>query len=378
MDKSFKRGGKMKTTDRIIPGKSEEEMLFGKDLNSDYGFEDVSYGEMTGFGRPDNKYEGINAYSDEGVRKYCGPLVTDTVKGVSFDDLLEKHGMMIKYSDERYSELFSALKKGIEENCEIDEDIFNDIFFGKISAIVKNCYNSFRCSFACEHIGDIFNEAYMLIYKKTIHRFFYNPASDLPKDEISYLKWCKTCITNSIRSKLRGKNKIDLAYLRFDGFDGDDADKEEYIRNIPSGNPTPEQIVIERAMINEMFSYVASLNSKPEKKLMWFAIQLCILNGSASDKIAANHMVYDECSEMTLAEFAKYVMTLSYGIEWLELKANDIEELCEGITEKSVENARIKALVSGENGDEGAFLKKISDWAFKINSSLNQLRGAAH
>ncbi len=360
-------------TDRIIPETEHGEVFSDENPNTDYGFEDVPYDEKTGFGRPSEKYEGMNVYSDEGKRRYCGPLVADTVKGVSLDDLLEKHGMMIKYTDERYSELYAALKSGIDGNRGIDEDVFNDIFFGKISAIVKNCYNKFKCSFACEHINDVFIEAYMLIYKKSIHHFFLNPAPDLPKDEVSYLKWCKVCITNNIKSKLRGKRKIDLAYLRFDGFDGEDADKDEYIRNLPSEDPTPEQTVIMRDTLGEIFSYVASLNSKPEKKLTWIAIHLLILSGTAFDKISANHIIYEECAEMTLAEFANYVLSLADKIEWLDFDSCSAEKLCREIIGESKDGeTRMKNLVSSEG--EGAFLKKISDWVFKINSSLNQLR----
>ena len=108
-----------------------DEVFFEQDdCGADYGFEDVAYDEENGSARPSNKYEGMNAYSSEGEWKYCGPLVADTMKGISFAELLEKHGMTIKYSDERYEELFEKLKKGIEEDYEIDEDVFNEIFFG--------------------------------------------------------------------------------------------------------------------------------------------------------------------------------------------------------------------------------------------------------
>lgn len=341
---------------------------------TEYDFEDITYDESSHCDRPSDSYDGGNIYSNETLGKCVGPLVADTVKGVDLNDLLERHGMMIKYDDVRYEELFSKLKEGIERNGEIDEDTFNDIFFGKITAIAKNCYNSFKCSFVCEHIADIFNEAYMLIYKKSIHHFFYNADDSLPKDRISYLKWCKTCITNSIRSKLRGKKKIDLAYLRFDGYD--DGENDDPVSTLPSFDPTPEQTVIARSMICEMFRYVARINSKPEKKLIWFAIQLGILGGAATDKIGANHMVYDKCGNMTVSEFAEYVISLADEIEWLELTSTDKEMLCNGVSDEKYNGKTLSALVSGDKDTEETFLKKISDWVFKINSSLSNTRDA--
>ena len=369
-------------TDRAEFEETADEAFFGEDAgNEDYGFEDVAYDEQKSPSRPSNKYEGMNAYSSESEWKYCGPLVADTMKGISFAELLEKHGMTIKYSDERYSELFEKLKKGIEENHEIDEDVFNDIFFGKITPIAKNCYNSFKCSFVCEHVNDIFNEAYMLIYKKSIHHFFLRPDEEgkepMEKDEISYLKWCKTCILNSIRSKLRGRNKIDLVQLRYDSGDSEDDERTDPSSNLPSTNPTPEQIAIERSMITEMFRYVARLRSKPEKKLMWFAIQLYILNGSATDKIAANHFVYEECASMTLSEFASFVLDLLDGVGWMKINSAERQMLCSGVFENGAKSEkcseRLSVLVAGDNDEESAFLKKISDWVFKINSSLSRM-----
>lgn len=344
---------------------------------AEFDFEDIPYDSFV----PGSvRYDGMeNTWVKGEVGGAFEPTCADTVRGMDPAELFDRHRGIIKYDEARFDYLYEELKRGIYERGEIDEDVFNDIFFGKITPIVKNCYNSFRCSFVCENVSDIFNEAYMLIYKKSIHHFFCRPDDDgsLPKDKVSYLKWCKTCIMNSIKSKLRGKKKIDLVSLRHEAPERD-GETTDPMSLLPDTAPTPEQVMIERSMIEDMFRYVACLNSKPEKKLVWYALQLLILDGTASDKIAANHIVYDECSNKTLAEFALWVLEMLDQIEWININAENRISLCDGvfdgtgISEKG--RTALSDLISGKSDDssrEGVFLKKISDWVFKINSSLS-------
>ncbi len=185
-----------------------------------------------------------------------------------------------KMSDEKYFELFEKLKKGAEETGVIDDDIFVEIFDGKIKAIAVNQYLGFERQLDDWDREDAISEGFVCIYKELkSKKYFVEHEEGYVVEPLPFLGWCRTVIFRHLldqvdkdrykRSNLKGRY-IPEIFINQETFKG-----------------TPEDLIeiMERQrVISEMYNTVAMLNCNVHRKLAWFYVMSNFYFGMGESK----------------------------------------------------------------------------------------------
>lgn len=264
-------------------------------------------------------------------------------------------------TDARYVELYELLEKSVRETGRTDSDVMNEIFEGKIVAMVYKAYGEYKDTLdGFTKSEDLCHDVLLKLWEKTADMYFNNP--NYTTSPIGYLKWCKAVTRNYIKTLIR---KINTGGTRAipEGMDIPD-----------EGGPGPSDI-INKDDILYIYNTVAALKSKVEMKLAWYGVFNRIYTGYSKDKIRATRSFAEEAADRTLydifADQSHFFVNSEYSC--VKISRASLLEMKEALDKMTADGRRLGEVTMGELlGDKP--LAKISDWVYKINQKLLEIK----
>ncbi len=264
-------------------------------------------------------------------------------------------------NDAKYVELYDLLEKSVRETGRCDSDVLNDIFEGKIVAIVYKAYG--ECSDVLDGFTkseDLCHDILLRLWEKTADMYFNNPK--YVTSPVGYLKWCKAVTRNYIKTLIRKINTTGTKPIP----EGKD---------IPAdGGPGPMDI-INREDVLLIYNTVASLRSKVEMKLAWYGVFNRIYTGYSKDKIRATRSFAEETCSKTLDEIFADQVDFFVNSEYscMKISKSRLVEIKLALDKEEDDGRRLGDLTMGELLGKKP-LSKISDWIYKINQKLLEMK----
>lgn len=269
-------------------------------------------------------------------------------------------------SDEKYFKLYGLLEESVYKSGKVDQYILYEICREKLNSIIGKAYGEVAGKLDIIEYEDLCNDIYLILLRSVADKYFKNPSYET--GPILFLKWSKVVTKNYILSVLR-KGSVKLKKKT------EELDPEDKPHSWASADDNVLRDMINKEDIRIVYNTVAALDSKIEMKLVWFGVVTEIYTGNSADRKRATHSFVDNCSNMALDDIFEKQVGIFKESEYECLKVNDrlLEEMRRSLDKTDGDGRRLGAQPMGKYlGDDP--LGKVSDWIFKINKKLKQIK----